>query len=268
VSSRELTKRAIVLAAVAAGLGRLVVTDTYLAYVKPGMRIPLAISVFVMAVLALASASFADRDRDLDLDDHDHDHDGNHDDHAVDDDDGHDHGRFPLVGWWLLAPVVCIALVPLVPLGADAVDGREANAVSASRAAAVDDSGEQDADRVEGGELTMLEFVDRAINDPSNPFPEPVTLTGFVSEDPAITDGFVLSRFVMSCCAADALPLSVHVRWYEDPPAVGEWVTVTGTQVPAPDDLPDAERPLTENIVLEADAVEPIDQPAEPYESL
>jgi hypothetical protein len=38
--------------------------------------------------------------------------------------------------------------------------------------------------------------------------------------------------------------------------------------VPAPDDLPDAERPLTENIVLEADAVEPIDQPAEPYESL
>jgi uncharacterized membrane protein YcgQ (UPF0703/DUF1980 family) len=78
----------------------------------------------------------------------------------------------------------------------------------------------------------------------------------------------VLSRFVMSCCAADALPLSVHVRWYEDPPAVGEWVTVTGIQVPAPDDLPDAERPLTENIVVEAEAVEPIDQPAEPYESI
>jgi hypothetical protein len=190
----------------------------------------------------------------------------------------------------MLAPVVCIALVPLVPLGADAVGDRQANAVSERRAGA---TGDDEDDRVTGGEVTMLDFVDRTVNDPTNPYTDPVTLTGFVSVDPEessagsadregaagdvalVSDpsadssgaGFVLSRFVMSCCAADALPLSVFVRTDEVIPDPGTWVTVTGTHVPAPDDLPDGDRPLTQNIVLEADTITVIDQPSRPYES-
>jgi hypothetical protein len=277
----------VVLAALAAGLGRLVATDAYLAYVKPGMRIPLILSVAVLAVLAISSANAAD-DRDdegssaPDGGDHPHEeHDPGGHDHD------HDHSRFPRIGWWMLAPVVCIALVPLVPLGADAVGDRQANAVTERRAAS---SGSDDVERVTGGEVTMLDFVDRTVNDPSNPYTDPVTLTGFVSADPelsaaAATDqpeggdelavgltdgpgsGFVLSRFVMSCCAADALPLSVFVRTDEVPPDPGTWVTVTGMHVPAPDDLPDGDRPLTQNIVVEADTIEVIDQPSRPYES-
>ncbi len=269
MNPRELTKRAIVLATVAAALGRLVVTDDYLAYVKPGMRLPLVLSVAMVAVLAFASAAFADQARDGDPPGHpdhrdaadgsdpeDHDHDHGHD---------HDHSRFPPVGWWMLAPVICIALVPLAPLGAEAVTGRQANAVSVRQPATGADP--PTSPSTTGGDVTLLAFVDRTINDPSNPFTEPVTLVGFVTEDAAVDDGFVISRFVMSCCAADALPLSVRVRWYEEPPAVGEWVEITGTHVPADPDLPDAARPLTENIVLDADEVEVIDQPTEPYES-
>jgi uncharacterized repeat protein (TIGR03943 family) len=256
VRSRELTKRAVVLAALAAGLGRLVATDAYLAYVKPGMRIPLILSVAVLAVLAISSANAAD-----DPGDEGHGAGHGHGDHD------HDHSRFPRIGWWMLAPVVCIALVPLVPLGAEAVEDRQANAVSERRSR----SGSADeADRVTGGEVTMLDFVDRTVNDPTNPYTDPVTLTGFVSPEPvdaSVGAGFVLSRFVMSCCAADALPLSVFARTEEAPPDPGTWVTVTGTHVPPPDNLPDGDRPLTENIVLEAETITEIDQPSRPYEA-
>jgi uncharacterized repeat protein (TIGR03943 family) len=163
--------------------------------------------------------------------------------------------------------VVCIALVPLVPLGADAVGDRQANAVSERRAAS---GGGDDAERVTGGKVTMLDFVDRTVNDPTNPYTDPVTITGFVSPEPvgaAKGPGFVLSRFVMSCCAADALPLSVFVRTDEARPDYGTWVTVTGTHVAPPEDLPDGDRPLTENIVLEAETITEIDQPSRPYES-
>lgn len=51
-------------------------------------------------------------------------------------------------------------------------------------------------------------------------------VTGFVSA----TDrsGFVLTRFVISCCAADAQPYDLHVAW-RLPPPTGSWVQVVGT---------------------------------------
>ena len=260
-----LTKRAIVLAVLAAGMGRLALTDAYLAYVKSTMRIPLLASAVVLILLALASAAAADRSRE---DDHDEDH----DDAAGDE---HEHAHFPRIGLGLVVPVICIALVPIFPLGADAVTGRAPNAIRADRSVAARDgadgsrggSGAGTDALAAGGTVTVLDFVDRAINDPANPFSEPVTLVGFVSKDSAITDGFVLSRFIMSCCAADAQPLLVHVRSDGPAPPIDSWVEVTGVQIPAPDDMADEDRVLTQNIVLEATEVLRIDQPTDPYET-
>lgn len=277
--ARALTLRAVILAVLAGGLVRLVATDAYLAYVKPSMRIPLIISVVVIGVLAIASANRADRLRHGDLDpEHDHDHDDAPHAHASvghghDDGHGHDHSGLPRVGWWLIAPVVCIALVPLVPLGADAVGKRAGNEVSARAGGTPSDGDDQvsSGEPLTGGEVTLLDFVSQVVNDPANPFTEPVTLVGFVTEDPAIDEGFVLARFVVSCCAADAQPMLVHIsydRYAGDVPPVDTWVEVTGEHVPAPPGTTPGERILTENVRVEATEVTVIDQPTNPYENL
>jgi uncharacterized repeat protein (TIGR03943 family) len=277
--ARALTLRAVILAVLAGGLVRLVATDAYLAYVKPGMRIPLIVSVAVIGVLAIASANRADRLRDVAAGGADHDdHDVHglpdvhgHDDHGGDD-HGHDHGALPRIGWWLVAPVVCIALVPLVPLGADAVGKRAGNEVSARRAPQGDgDELISSGEPLTGGRVTLLDFVSQVVNDPANPFTEPVTLVGFVTQDPAIDEGFVLARFVVSCCAADAQPMLVHIsydRYVGEVPPTDAWVEVTGVHVPAPEGTPDGERILTENVRVDATEVQVIDQPANPYETL
>lgn len=59
----------------------------------------------------------------------------------------------------------------------------------------------------------------------------PVRLTGFVTHDAtAPTDAFDLTRFYVSCCAADALPFSVRVRppMGFAAPQENDWLEVKG----------------------------------------
>lgn len=267
--ARSLTGQALVLGILAGGLARLTATDAFLAYVRPGMRLPLAATVVLLAVLAVSRANAADDGEAAD--------DGRGDQHGEGDQHGdgeldgshgggahgHDHDRTPRIGWLLLVPVVCIAIVPLRPLGADAVGDRTANDVVASRRTEADLAAEIPT----GGATTLLEYVTRAINDPTRPFTEPVTLTGFVVADPAFDDGFAIARFVMSCCAADAAPIVVRVVTDETPPPADTWVRVTGTQDTTTATLEPGERSRTENIRVDATEVERIDEPAAPYES-
>jgi uncharacterized repeat protein (TIGR03943 family) len=84
----------------------------------------------------------------------------------------------------------------------------------------------------------------------------PVTFEGIVTHregQPA--DEFVLTRFIVSCCVADAL--SVQVRVVGAPPgkfAEDQWVRVTGTFYPVG----------RENVV-DASSIAPIPRPEEPY---
>jgi uncharacterized repeat protein (TIGR03943 family) len=83
-----------------------------------------------------------------------------------------------------------------------------------------------------------------------------VTFEGIVTRregQPA--DEFVLTRFIMSCCVADAL--SVQVRVVGAPPgrfAQDQWVRVAGTFYPVG----------RENVV-DATSITPISRPQEPY---
>jgi uncharacterized repeat protein (TIGR03943 family) len=83
-----------------------------------------------------------------------------------------------------------------------------------------------------------------------------VTFEGFVSVDQGMpADEFVLTRFIISCCVADAL--SVQVRVVNAPPGgfqADQWVRATG-----------AIYPLGHEVLLDAERIEAIPEPAEPY---
>ncbi|MDQ4095108.1 MAG: hypothetical protein M3174_02750, partial [Actinomycetota bacterium] len=82
-----------------------------------------------------------------------------------------------------------------------------------------------------------------------------VDLVGFVDEESGPPETFTLTRFYVSCCAADAIPFSVPV----DPqantvPSTDEWARVTGV-------LEERDGRL----VVVADAIEAVEEPDEPY---
>ena len=84
---------------------------------------------------------------------------------------------------------------------------------------------------------------------------ERVTMDGFVTVDEGDTDRFQLTRFVITCCVADATISYVTV--VDAPPgqvANDDWVRVTGTIYP-----------LGSDILVDAETVVPIPPPDDPY---
>lgn len=84
---------------------------------------------------------------------------------------------------------------------------------------------------------------------------ERVTIEGFVTEEPGEADRFQLTRFVITCCVADATISYVTV--VDAPPGsfeTDQWVRVVGPIYP-----------LGSDILVQAESIEPIDAPDEPY---
>jgi putative membrane protein len=84
---------------------------------------------------------------------------------------------------------------------------------------------------------------------------ERVTIEGFVTEEPGEADRFQLTRFVITCCVADATISYVTV--VDAPPGTfttDEWVRVVGPIYP-----------LGSDILVQAESIEQIEQPEEPY---
>jgi uncharacterized repeat protein (TIGR03943 family) len=170
----------------------------------------------------------------------------------------HGHGR-ARVGWLLLVPVLVVVLVQPAALGSYAVNSRSgAPGQSDSVFAPL-------APPVRGAvPMTMLEFVTRALYDRNQSLAGVrVRLVGFVAPGEG-DEGYRLTRFVISCCAADASALQLVVRgdqrqWHRD-----QWLEVEGQWLRRPvAAADDPEPPLP---VLTADVVRPIPQPREPYE--
>ena len=84
----------------------------------------------------------------------------------------------------------------------------------------------------------------------------PVAFEGIVTRrEGQAADEFMLTRFIVSCCVADAL--SVQVRVVGAPPGsfeLDQWVRVRGTLYP-----------VGRETVVDASSVEPIPQPDDPY---
>ena len=229
--------RAGVLLGTAAVVARLVATGEFTWFVQRQMMIPLVLAAIVVAVLGVWMWRT-----------------GSGEERA----DGHEQDHVPSVGWLFALPLVVVLGVSPTQLGAFAAES-SSSWVPQSVVEPL-----EPAPRGEPSVLRISEFLRLAFWDETRSLEgNPVRLTGFVINDDERPDGFWLTRFVVSCCAADGSPAQVWVPT-DTPPADEVWVEVVGTWAPPglagyPDDG-------TATVDLSVDSITPIEPPAEPYE--
>jgi putative membrane protein len=151
-------------------------------------------------------------------------------------------------------PLVFGVMVPSQPLGADAINGNiSTTAVRGTN---------QKAFTIAPENRNVLDWL-RSFND-SDDFStfngQPVNLVGFVYREPDFdSNEFMVARFTLSCCVADASALGLPVR-YEAAASLteGDWVQITGELRVEPfgeDEMP----------VIQVASVKQIEQPEHPY---
>ncbi len=151
----------------------------------------------------------------------------------------------------LAFPLLLAILIPSRSLGIEAVNGgvslNPVGVASVTRSP------------LDRNILDWLREFDRA-STPAQFNGTAVDVVGFVYREPIHPhDGFMLARFTMSCCVADAFPIGMPIVAPEaDDYAAGQWLRVQG-QLKASafggDFLP----------VVLADAIEVVDEPRQPY---
>ncbi|WP_086839650.1 TIGR03943 family putative permease subunit [Amycolatopsis kentuckyensis] len=222
-------------------LVKIAVNGDYLRYVKPAQQPWIVAGGAVMVLLgAVAIVRDLVASRKAALEDH----------------DGHSHSARP--AWLLLVPVLAVFLVAPPALGADSVIRTEARAPSSAAVANAAAFPPLPAGNVVT--LSVNEFVTRAGWDSAGTLNgRTVSLTGFVVHTEGST---LLARLVISCCAADAFPVTVRLRGGEaDHLASDAWIRVTGRIVPGTATKDNSYTPD-----FTPDSVTPVATPKDPYE--
>ena len=171
----------------------------------------------------------------------------------------------PWLGVGLLALPVALALIPPRPLGTDAMANRalQLASVPAARAglSVTSDTTITDLEARTVLDWLMLFYqAETGAADLKQFAGQSARVRGFVYRDERFPTGsFLVSRFLLSCCVADAAPVGLAVRWpdadFLDDDA---WVWVSGEF--AIEDFLDERVP-----VLVATKVTPAEQPPQPY---
>lgn len=215
---------------------RLALSGLYLRFVRRGMLPFVVLAGVVFVALGVAGLVRAWRGRPAA--------------DAHDEPGAHHHGP-PRVALLLLLPVLAVFLVSPASLGAFAAD-------RTTRFETVFDGPPPPV--VVGTDgiatLAIADYTGRLRTAAPGLDGVTVRLTGFASREKGLAGGFVLNRFAIACCAADARVAQVAVLGTGEPPPDGTWVEVTGT--------PDPGRP-GEPAVL-AQEMRVIPEPAEPYQ--
>ncbi|MET8563089.1 TIGR03943 family protein [Streptomyces flaveolus] len=182
-------------------------TDTYLRYVKAGLRPALIVSGVVLLLLGLAGAVTRDRRPT-----------------AGGTGRGHDHTGMPRVAWLLFLPALSLLVHSPAALGAYTAARAGTKPVAVQK-------GFAPLPATSPLPLTLTDFTKRVQQDRGRAIEHrTVRLTGFVT--PAGEGGgWYLTRIVFSCCAADSQTVKVRVYGGEAPPA-DTWLEVTGTWHP------------------------------------
>ncbi|MEV4412651.1 TIGR03943 family protein [Catellatospora sp. NPDC049609] len=189
-------------------------TDMYLRYVKAGLQ-PFLIAAGALLVVAAVMTIWYDLRHGSTLDtecaDGSHEH----------PDSSHGH-REPRVGWLLIAPVLGLLLVAPPALGSYAA-GQAGSALSSQQVSDFPALPDGDPARI-----SVLDYATRAIFDEGRSIGDrQIRVTGFLSAGP--DGGQLLTRMILSCCAADARPIKVGMnggvpRGLTD----DSWVEITG----------------------------------------
>lgn len=270
--------RGVILAVMAVLLLRLSLTDDYLLYVKSSMRPFLIVSGVLLAGLAIVDLlGWLSRSDDA----HDHDHHHDHGDqpahvghgdefaaHEADDHAGHRHGLLP---WILLAPFLVVFSIGPSPLGAYMAARQSTSTRVDAEAVTPGDSDTSTSDdiaypplppAIDGAvELGLTDFVNRVAYDEQRQMEgELIRLDGFVTPDETGPgDTVLLTRFTLSCCAADGIPVSVRMVGLDPLPEADTWLEVEGYWVPHTGD----QLPVFDDFAVET--VTEIPAPTDPY---
>ncbi len=226
---------------------RLSISDALLRYVRPASRPWVLLASVAFIALALWGLIAYRPGKNLPPDDEEHCR-----IEPADETDAHGHSGASRAGWLVLAPVVAILVIAPPALGSFSAARVPATVAKPARSqfAALPDRSPVP--------LQLIDFAARAVWDDGHTLTgHDVALTGFVLR--ADSGGFVLSRLVITCCAADARPIDIGVEHSGTAAAVGTWVTVTGRYGGLATD--DATLPL-----LDATAVTVVRPPTNPYD--
>jgi putative membrane protein len=201
----------VVLLVTGAAVLRASVTDLYLRYVRAGLRPFLLVAGVFLIVAAIAIFWYelrpaARKTRAAQR--------------AQDDGHGHAH-REPRIAWLLLLPVFALILVAPPALGSYAAN-RTGTALQRPPGFPT----------LPGGDplqLSVLDYAGRAVYDHGHSLGDRrIEITGFIAYGRGSAP--YLTRMVLSCCAADALPVKVGLSG-QFPPALKSdtWLEVIGT---------------------------------------
>lgn len=171
--------------------------------------------------------------------------------------------RSTLSAWQIISGmVICVYLVVIVSLPPATLSyklavqrgAQEQGGVSASAATPVRVGRNTEKYRLEDWVSVLSQSVDsRQFED------KKAIVSGFIVPHPDNENAFFISRFVMTCCAVDARPLSIEVnlvKW-RDRFVANQWVEVSGSVQPRKDALYGAN--------IQANNVIAIDTPEDPY---
>lgn len=208
---------------------------------------------------------------------------------------GHAHS-LSRAAWLLVLPVLFAGLLQPAPLGSFAAErqtvraprqvtdvgalleslpARDSGASLETGRSASGGSQDRPSDLPRGavlidGEMSLLKFMEVTYYDESEGLAGvPIKLVGFVVPAPGGRDGeFLLSRFVINCCAADATLMQAGILDVKGKlPAQDSWVAVTGHWDPQRQKGGRTSDGFTIPELV-AEKVEPIEPPQKPYLSL
>ncbi len=172
----------------------------------------------------------------------------------------HSHPTLSIWGLIIIAlPVLLGILIPARPLGSSAVANKGINTSAPLTAA---ESGRAVRLDLAATDRTILDWV-RAFNYEANPTVfdgQPADVVGFVYHDTRLAEGqFLVGRFAVSCCVADALALGMIVNSAQAANLRdNSWVRVRGPVQAA--NL--AGRPIP---LITAESIEQVAEPEQPY---
>jgi uncharacterized repeat protein (TIGR03943 family) len=205
------------------------------------------LGILLLAVLAQRLFSEVRHLRRQDQEDKGHHH---HDDH--------DHAPSSINLWIMLIPLLIGILIPAKPLDASAVS---AKGLTTSSPLISSDSSSQ-LFETESEQRNVLDWVKLFYFEQElSPYiGQQASVVGFVYFDARLPQGqFFVSRFILSCCAADGYAVGMLVEWPEaDSLKQDTWVQVKG-----PVDAVTLENGTSP--LIRAESVEPVPQPDQPY---
>jgi uncharacterized repeat protein (TIGR03943 family) len=233
-------------------------TDKVLVFLRPSMRtylVAAGVALVVVGVARVALDARATRDTATGAREEVH---GDHDDRAH---------RASRVGWLIIVPFVVAVVIAPGTLGSWAVSHQAGTQAVPRRH--FDMEAFLRTQAVVGGAPTMrlYDFYSAADGDAAERHAlgsVNVRLVGFVTirHD---RSGFDLDRFLISCCAADATLLQVHVRNLAQTPRADTWIEATLRFVPgaspAAVDIESGSPPVADVV-----AIHTVSAPSEPYE--